>query len=381
MRIIVSGFIGTFCLSGITWHYAQYPLGLHLLGHDVYYIEDTSGYICYSHPDYEWGDPTPVVDYISKAMDFFGLKERWAFRDGITGKCFGLSEKKVLEICSTADVLISVSNSMSPRHEYLKIPVRVLIDTDPMFTQVPIDIATFILSIFTHHFTFGTNMMCEDSKVPDLKYQWHTTRQPVCLQYWQKPDNRQLNGKQREVFTTIMNLTPKEKFIYNNEEWGQKDVELEKIINLPNQIPEVIFEIVAAGSVKADELKKKGWHLSDNLTGINNSITSYMDYIKNSFAEFSVAKETYVKARTGWFSDRSACYLAAGRPVILQDTQWSRSIPSGRGVLSFTSAESAVEAVREVANNYNVHSTAAKEIANEYFDSSKVLSEMISKLT
>ena len=139
--------------------------------------------------------------------------------------------------------------------------------------------------------------------------------------------------------------------------------------------------MVVSGAVNRDGLKNKGWHLSNNLAEINNSIYTYRDYIKNSFAEFSVAKETYVKANTGWFSDRSACYLAAGRPVIVQETQWSKFIPSGKGVLAFTSLESAFDAVIDVANNYKVHCAAAKEIAHEYFDSGKVLSEMISRLS
>ena len=139
--------------------------------------------------------------------------------------------------------------------------------------------------------------------------------------------------------------------------------------------------MVMSGSVDSVCLKNNGWHLSNNLSEINNSIYTYRDYIKNSLAEFSVAKETYVKANTGWFSDRSACYLAAGRPAIVQETQWSKYIPSGRGVLAFSSLETARDAVIEVTKNYKAHSAAAKEIANEYFDSSKVLSEMISKLT
>ena len=182
MRIIVSGFIGSFCISGITWHYVQYPVGLQLLGHDVYYVEDTLGVNNYHDPSYEWNDPTPVINYLSKTMDFFGFKDRWAYRDGNTGKCFGLSEEKINEICSTADVIISVSNSIWFREEYLQIPIRVLIDTDPMFTQVIPDLAQLSLAKFTHHFSFGANIMFDDSKVPTLNFQWKSTVQPICLQ-------------------------------------------------------------------------------------------------------------------------------------------------------------------------------------------------------
>lgn len=384
MRIIVGGFIGSFCISGITWHYAQYVAGLHLLGHDVYYIEDTCGVNAYQHPDYEWGDPTPVVNYLSGTMDFFGLSNRWAFRDAITGKCFGLSEKKVLEICETADAIISVSNAVYLRDEYLKIPIRVLVDTDPMFTQLPVEVAKVSLSNFTHHFTFGTNMLNDDSCIPTLGFQWLTTRQPICMEYWKNHGVESGEYIREKKFTTIMNLSSKSKLVYENVEYGQKDVELEKIVDLPLIVPEVIFEMCIAGASSKypdhNWLVKKGWNLSNNLPELNDRIHLYNAYIKNSDAEFSVAKETYVKAKTGWFSDRSACYLAAGRPAIVQETQWSKFIPSGKGLISFTSIESAAEAVNEVSGNYKPHSRTAKDIAHEYFDSMKVLSDLVNQL-
>jgi hypothetical protein len=392
MRIIVSGYIGTFCISGITWHYVQYPVGLQLLGHDVYYLEDTLSEVYVIDSEYKWGDPTPVVNYLEKTMNFFGLTDRWAYRDGVSGKSFGLSEKKLQKICSSADMIISVSNSLYLREEYMNIPVRILIDTDPMFTQTPNlkkggsnEQVKSSLSNYTHLFSFGENIMSGDAMVPTHGLQWLPTRQPVCLKYWQSSGNTDESAAGSGAFTTIMNLASRNEIIYNNERWGQKDIELKKIVELPERFSEVPFEMAVAGSANEDLnhnwLRDKGWQLSKDLNCINNSMTYYVDYIKNSFAEFSVAKEAYVKAKTGWFSDRSACYLASGKPVVVQDTQWSKNIPSGKGLLSFTSLDSALEAVKEVSNDYKTHSIAAKEIANEYFDSGKVLAQMLEKLS
>jgi hypothetical protein len=392
MKIIVSGYIGTFCISGITWHYVQYPVGLQLLGHDVYYLEDTLSEVHVIDSQYKWGDPTPVVNYLDKTMNYFGLTNRWVYRDGVSGKCFGLSQKRLEEICSSADMIISVSNSVYLREEYMNIPIRILIDTDPMFTQTPNILkggsneqVKSALSNYTHLFSFGQNIMSADAKVPTHGFQWLPTRQPVCLKYWQNSTNTSNRKPGSNAFTTIMNLASRIKINYNNEEWGQKDVELEKIVELPERFLDVPFEMAVAGCVKDDLdhrwLTDKGWQLSTDLKCINDSMGYYVDFIKNSFGEFSVAKEAYVKANTGWFSDRSACYLASGKPVVVQDTKWSKSIPSGKGLLSFTCLDSALEAVREVTGNHKAHSTAAIEIANEYFDSAKVLSHMLKELS
>lgn len=381
LRIIVSGFTGSFCISGITWHYLQYVAGLRSLGHDVYYIEDTCGVNNFHDPAYVWGDPEPVVKYLKSNLAFFDLNDRWAFRDEHTKQWFGLSENKVKEICATADIVISVSNSLYFREEYLKIPVRVLVDTDPMFTQIPPEIAQHSLSKFSHHFSFGTNILNNDSKIPSLDFKWKTTVQPVCMKYWinTSPD---LNG-QKKLFSTVMNISPKKQFSYNGEEWGQKDIELIKILDLPLRVRDAYFEMGVAGGSKNlthERLTENGWNMASHLAELNKDIAGYSDYIRTSFAEFSVAKETYVKANTGWFSDRSACYLAAGRPVVVQETQWSKYIPEGRGAMAFRTVESAKFAVEDIIRNYKMHSNAAKELAYEYFDSDKVLSALINQV-
>ncbi|MGL6269212.1 MAG: hypothetical protein ACRC2O_14870, partial [Chitinophagaceae bacterium] len=174
LRIIVGGFIGLYPTGGVTWDYLQYPLGLKLLGHDVYYIEDTIQYSRFQTENTSWEDASYSISYLKNIMERFGFRDRWAYRDIASGQCFGLSPDKITQLCNTADVFINISASTFLREEYLKIPVRVLIDSDPMFTQIEyyneryVKDTTdeykmkFMVENHTHHFTFGENIEKED---------------------------------------------------------------------------------------------------------------------------------------------------------------------------------------------------------------------------
>ncbi|MEI6948732.1 hypothetical protein V9K67_16190 [Paraflavisolibacter sp. H34] len=388
LRIIVSGFIGLYPTGGVTWDYIQYPLGLHLMGHDVYYLEDTQQYARYQSAGRAWDDASDSIEYLKKTMEEFGLTDRWAYRDIGSGRCYGMSLEQLKEICRTADVFINVSAATVLREEYLHIPTRALIDSDPMFTQVeyrnehaagpgtePAPKAS-LLEWYTHHFSFGEHMHREGCLIPTLGVHWKPTRQPICLGYWANehpmPNHR---------FTSVMNWSVRSPLQYNGQQWGQKDVEFEKVQPLPQHFPAENFHLLLTGVSKEQqaELNRWGWTLSDPLKVLT-SPQAYKSFITHSTAEFSVAKETYVKANSGWFSCRSACYLAAGRPVITQETQWSRYIPSGRGLFAFTDLPSAVGAIAEVAAAPRKHSDFAREIARDYFDSSKVLNDLLNRL-
>ena len=395
LRIIVTGFIGLYPTGGVTWDYIQYPLGLKLLGHDVYYIEDTGQYTTYRITDRAWNDPHDSVEYLKNTMEEFGLAGRWAYRDAFSNTCFGLSLETVLKICSTADVFINVSASSILREEYLKIPKRVLIDSDPMFTQVQtFEDKQFIyeglekkkvgILDYNYHFTFGENIGADDCHIPDLNLNWTTTRQPVCLNLWQADEVKNVR-KGPKKFTTIMNWSTRSKLNYNNTEWGQKDVEFVRFLAIPKLFTEAEFDIVLSVSadfkkeLNPEIIKQQGWKISDPSQTISTA-KEYTSFIAASDGEFSVAKETYVKSVSGWFSCRSACYLAAGRPVITQETGWSKYIPVGSGLFSFSDEQSAIYALTEVTNNLEKHSAFAREIANEYFDSGKVLTNLLNNL-
>lgn len=390
LRIVVGGFIGLYPTGGATWDYIQYPLGLKLLGHDVYYLEDTCLYPVYQKEGVSWDDASGCVKYLKQVMTKAEMGERWGYRDIASGNSFGITEKKIREILKTADIFINISCSTFLKDEYLKIPKRILIDSDPMFTQMRYynEINGFekksstkdMLENHNYLFSFGENINEPDCRIPKFHFNWSKTRQPICLDEWANSGEASNSS-----FTSIMNWTEKKKLIYQNEEWGQKDVEFRKFEDIPMKCPDMKFEVVINRSLNAEknfhqqQLINKGWRILDPHNTVD-SPAKYRNYIQTSSGEFSIAKETYVKANTGWFSCRSACYLAAGKPVITQDTGWSRNIPAGKGLFAFTDMNSAIFALEQVKNSIKQQSKMAREIAYSYFDSNLILTNLIEQL-
>jgi hypothetical protein len=179
-----------------------------------------------------------------------------------------------------------------------------------------------------------------------------------------------------------MNWSGRKKLHYQNEEWGQKDVIFEKFKEIPLKAAKADFKVVInpplndESGFNKEDFQKLGWGILIPQLTIGNA-TDYRSFIYQSFAEFSVAKETYIKSNSGWFSGRSACYLAAGKPVITHETEWSKYIPAGTGLLAFRDMDEALTGITSVLSDPRKHSEAAREIAREYFDSNKVLTEML----
>src|SRR5262249_29130873 len=215
----------------------------------------------------------------------------------------------------------------------------------------------------THHFTFGENVGQADCRMELCGVRWRRTRQPVLLERW--PVSELPAGG---TYTTLMNWSAARPLMYAGEKWGQKDIEFRRFFDMPRRFTRRPFAVVVAQTTgapfPAEEARRAGWQVL-NPQEHAPDWRSYQAFLERSRGEFSVAKETYVKARTGWFSCRSACYLAAGRPVITQETGWSKCLPSGRGLLAFDDRESAAEALAAVDADPIGHSRAARAIAEE----------------
>ena len=393
LRIVVGGYIGLLPAGGVTWDYVQYPAGLAALGHDVYYVEDTRLWPIYQPEGSNWGDAASSVAHLRRVMDAFDLSSHWAYRDEASGETFGLSLERLNEICRTADVFINVSCSTYMRDEYRAIPARALIDTDPMFTQIqylsqqmftPGEPALReLVDAHNFHFTFGENVHGDDCRMPDCGINWRPTRQPVCLPHWRASAPPVLsNGT---AYTTLMNWTAAKPLNYDGETWGQKNLEFQRFVKLPRHVPDIPLAVAvgqtggAGQPFPAAEADEAGWRVLDPETSAPDW-RAYRSFIESSLGEFSVAKETYVKARTGWFSCRSACYLAAGRAVVTQDTGWSRYLPAEAGLLAFDDVEGAADALRRVESDTACHSRAARALAEEHFDSARVLGALLASL-
>jgi hypothetical protein len=375
LRILVTGLIAAYPLGGMAWHYLQYVLGLKRLGHDVYYCED-SGRAPYNPA--EGGrtrDCSHNVDYLARIMACFGLADRWSYCFSEQGPWFGLSEKQWAAVVNSADLLINVSGSLNCPAKYRKVRRLAYVDTDPVFTQLKLarghEGVRARVNAHDAHFSFGESIA---DLQPTTEYHWRSTRQPVILSAW-RPET-----PHREVYTTVMNWTSYKSEIHGGRTYGHKDTEFLRFIALPRKAAPAAFEIASAAGrfqkMPYDLLTQAGWQVVDPVIVCPDPFR-YRHYVESSKAEWSVAKNGYVQGRSGWFSERSACYLAAGRPVVIQDTGFSDFLPTGEGIVPFTTLEEAVWAIQEVEGNYARHAKVARSIAAEYFDSHKVLSRLI----
>lgn len=375
LRIIVSGLIAQYPLGGVTWDYLQYVLGLTQLGHDVYYVEDT-GQWPYNPREGGLGKDCDFnVQYLADIMSRYGLAEQWAYRFPWQSRWFGLSAAKRQEVIRSADLLINVSGTLERPEEYRQVSRLAYIDSDPVFTQVKLARGQLdfrkLIDVHDVQFSFGE---CLSAQVPETGHQWRPTRQPIVLSEWrpEKPF--------REVFTTVMNWTSYKPVVYRNQTFGQKDLEFMRFRELPSLIAPTVLEIaVNAGKTRRTPrqlLAHKGWRVVDPAE-VCPDLDTYRDYIESSKGEWSIAKNGYVGGRCGWFSCRSACYLAAGRPVAVQDTGFGDVLPVGEGLLSFKTVEEAVTSIKDIEGSYQRHAKAARELAAEYFDATKVLARLI----
>ena len=385
LRIIVTGLMAQHPrMGGVTWEYVQYLIGLSALGHDVFYLED-SGLWPYRFPgeDPDLGG-TPNAIHLQQVMERFGLPERWAYRPGSDKRWYGLSDTKRREVIRTADLLINVSGSLRKPGDYRRIPLLAYIDSDPVFTQIKaVQSSRMRARLDAHdvHFSFGETLA--GAAVPVTPYRWIPTRTPIAIGQWP------FAAPHRRVYTTVMSWTSYRPLRHQGQAYGQKDIEFRRFTKLPRQVA-ANFEIAThafvrrrwetpGGENREDPitlLVSNGWCLTDSLQVAAN-LDSYRDYISQSRGEWSVAKHGYVQGQPGWFSCRSACYLAAGKPAIVQDTGFRPVIPSGEGVLAFRTPEEAAEGISRVESDYARHSRAAREIAEAYFRAETVVGELV----
>jgi hypothetical protein len=365
--------------AGVTWQVLHYLEGFRRLGHDVLYLEDTQRWPYDPVNETVCDDAGPAIAYIDAVMSARDF--RWAYRDVASQELYGCSETALAEALSAAEVLVNVSGVMVLREEHMKVPVRVYLETDPVLPQIEIakgnDFTIDLLAAHTHHFTYGENFGAPDCEVPLGSFEYHPTRQPVVLDWWQS-----FEPPSERVFTTIANWHQNSK----NVEWNgrvltwSKDVQFMRFMSLPSRVGVPVELALAADDDSAlAHLQSAGWRVRP-AAPLSKNIDAYRDYVRASLGEFSVAKEQYALLRSGWFSDRTACYLAAGRPAIVQDTGFDRALPTGEGLLSFRGLDDAVAAFEDVCSDYERHARAAGEIAAEHLRAETVLGRLIDEL-
>ena len=370
MKVLLAGIIARHPFGGVTWCSLMYLLGLQALGHEVFYVEDTGECIYDPEQDAASLDPSYGTRYIHRALEPFGLGNRWSFVN-YDGTYHGASREAVRAYCAEADLFLNLSGgSWFWRDEYARIPKRAFIDSDPVFTQFAIakgvEWYCEYFRGFDTLFTFGANIGTPGSDVPTGGFTWHKTWQPVTIDQWQT-DEPPASG----CFTTVM--TWKTESFADLD--GNKDRQFARFITLPSRTSQR-FALAVNGPQEL--LRQHGWAPIEAMS-VSRSPWDYREFIRASRAEFGVAKHAYVAHRSGWFSDRTECYLAAGRPALVQDTGWSEHLPSGTGLLGFSTPEEAAAGLERIDRDYQIHARRAAEIAREHFDAARVLTALLDK--
>jgi len=381
-RIVVLGMMTKVPVPGVIWQTIHYLLGLRRLGFDVYYVEAhacTPSMLMRSPED----DGTALaVGLIDRVMRRFDLGDRWAYHAlHDDGRCYGMSERALRRLLRDAELVVNLHGATLPRPEHARGGNLVYLETDPVRLQIELHdgnpASREFLEQHSAFFTFAENLGrpgC-DLPVPD-GFAFAPTRQPVVLDFWEGhgPDEPAL-------FTSVGNWHQAGRDVeYLGTSYGwSKDAQWRDFLPLPKRT-EQSFELALSSAEQrsVDALEGLGWSVRPALD-FGSNMAAYHNYVAGSRGEFTVAKEQNVRFRTGWFSDRSATYLAAGRPVVSQDTGFGDVLPVGEGLFAVSTLDEAVAAIAEINGDYARHRRAATEIAHEYFDAERVLARMLNE--
>lgn len=366
--------------GGHTWVFLQYLLGFKRLGWDVLFIDWLDPSMCSDAAR----QPCAIDDSFNltrflEVMERFGLNGSFSLICRGESRRIGRSREEVLEFTRNAACLINIMGFLNDEEILASARRRVFLDIDPGFPQMWKELG--LSDLFRGHddfVTIGENIGRADCLIPTCGIQWHTTPQPIVLEQW--PAHAEWTG---EWFTAIATWRgaygPVE---YGGKTYGLRVHEFRKFFELPKRSGlgfELALDIHADEGADLERLRDQGWLLVDPKLTVSGP-WAYRAYVQSSMAELMVAKNMYVQTKGGWFSDRSTCYLACGRPVLAQDTGFSRNYPTGAGLVTFTTLDEAVAGAREIAANYGEHCLRARQIAEEFFDSDKVLTRLLRKL-
>lgn len=379
---IVSGILFWYPLAGVTYQFLHYLLGLRRLGFQVFYIEDSGRWLYDPVRREMTTDARANVARVEPVLRAHGLADAWAYRGAYPGgECFGLSYERVQQLYRDADVFLNVTGAQELHEEHLRIKRRLYIETDPFGSQVKLQQGDEQLrSVVDAHdtwFTFGENIGRADCLAP-VDRAWLPTRQPVLLDMWSTPATSGTRSDRYRTISTWHNDGKTVSFGGEVYHWT-KDREFLKLLDLPARHPHQQFELASDADASARaQLQAHGFHASDGLS-VSSDLAHYRAFITDSRAELTVARDQYVRPNTGWFSDRSACYLAAGRPVITQQTGFDRHLPVGKGLFAFRTLDDIAAAIDSIEGDYAAHCEAAREIAREHFAADRVLTHLLAR--
>lgn len=363
--------------GGATWAVLQYILGLRRLGHEVYLVEPVVAQAV--RPAGAALAASENADYFRQVMREYGLGDQAALLLAGTRETVGLPYETLRRVARRADLLLNLSGLLTDESLVAPIATRVYLDIDPAFNQLwhAVQGIDRRFDAHTHFVTIGLELGEPDCPVPTCGRSWLKTLPPVVLDHWPRAASVTYDG-----LTTIANWRSYGSIEHNGVLYGQKVHSFRPFFALPTRTTERFLVALAIHPDEASDLaalRSNGWELLDPAR-VAGTPHRYRQFIRASKAEFGIAKSGYVAARCGWFSDRSVCYLASGRPVIAQETGFSRRLPTGEGLLTFATFDDVLAALEQLRAHYPRHAARARAIAVDCFDSDKVLARLLEEV-
>ena len=372
MKIVVAGYVAPFPVAGYFWHIVSYALGFRALGHDVWYLDDSG-----DDPqgwDVEGNRPDPEcragIGFLEREMRAVGLEGRWVFRHIPSGRHAGLDAEATASLLAEADVFVNVSCTTEMRPEYARIPHRLAIDTDPVFTQIRVAQGELAQVAERHTRLYTTGR----PPLPAQQHEWVPTRQPIATEYW--PDAGP--APRGAPFVTLGTWRAEYPAEWEGVRYEGRDRSFPEYLDLPARTGGRLAVAIGGrdDDVAGALLRDHGWEV-DDAARLSATSARYRSFIGSSAGEFGIAQHAYVAARSGWFSERTCCFLASGRPAVVQETGFSDWLPTGDGLLSFSTPAEAADALAQVASDWERHAVAARALAAEHFDAASVCAEIL----
>lgn len=373
---VVVGFMGKLPYAGMSLFNIHYMIGLRELGYDVHYVErQDCANECYDPClDEMTDDPSYAIQFLREMLPLYGIDGHcFSFIDR-ENRCHGAGWGVLLQVLRRADFVLTLATP-TWFDELAQCARRAFVDGDPLFTQAAMLEGKVSSGAAPWHynalFTYAVRMGQPDCEVPSLGCRWIPTRPVIATRFWEvRPAEEHL-----PPVSALMHWAAGSDVSYNGRTFGHKNREFERFVDLPKRTSQS-FELAVGGPAPREYLRERGWTLVNPLQ-VTGTIKAYKEFIAHSLADFGIAKHAYVASRSGWFSDRSTCYLASGRPVLHQDTGFSDWLPAGEGVLAFSNVDEVLDCLRRLEADYAQHARAARRIAEEYFEAAKVLARML----
>jgi len=371
-------------MAGMVANSVQYLCGLARLGHDVCYLEFGRDWDCCFNPrtGYSTSDPQYGLAFTERLFKPLGFSEKWAYYDMLQKAWLGPLSPDVSNAIADADIVINLCGSNDLQMGLQDVPLRIFIEQDPVFTQVKHlrdDAKRANAAMHNRFYTYACNWGKPTCSVPDDGIDWKPTVPPVVMSNWPTAENGNVTWSRN--YTTVMQWQSYPPAVWEGVEYHSKDYSFPDYFDLPLKT-KAGLEIALKGGdgPTRDKLTRSGWKLRDPLP-VSLELPEFTDYLSRSRGEFSLAKHGYVVSGSGWFSERSACYLASGRPVVVQDTGFSRWLPTDSAIGAFTDPQQALAQLDRIESDYPRYCREARQIANEYFDGDRVLQKFLASAT